>query len=503
MMAEQTGKMEYSLTALLHGFAEMNDGRERMVTGLSVDSRSIQQGDLFIACDGSHVQGYEYIEQAIQSGAVAVVLDSNNNINKVARLDAVPVIAVDDLQNKLGLIADRFYDHPSQKMLVIGITGTNGKTSCAHFISQVLHSKSEPCGMIGTLGNGLYDDIKPGTHTTPLAIPLHGLISDLYDAGAKRLVMEVSSHGLEQNRVGGVQFDLALFTNLSRDHLDYHGDMESYANAKRMLFQIEGLQYAVINTDDAFGQSLLKEISDVVSVVAYSLSGVAQQGVSTICVTQITLDKNGIVMQVDTPWGSGELRSSLLGRFNAENLLASMACLLVMGLQLEDVLERLAQIETVPGRMERIEGTNGPTVIVDYAHTPDALEHVLNAAREHCAGKLWCVFGCGGDRDQGKRALMGEVAARLSDYVIVTDDNPRHEDPKKIVNGILSGMNKREHVLVEHDRAMAIRNAIEKADKNDLVLIAGKGHEDYQLIRDEKRPFSDREYVKVLLDKMA
>ena len=353
--------------------------------------------------------------------------------------------------------------------------------------------------MIGTLGNGLYGDIKPGTHTTPLAIPLHGLIDELHDAGATRLVMEVSSHGLEQNRVGGVQFDLALFTNLSRDHLDYHGDMESYANAKRQLFQIEGLQYAVINADDAFGQTLLKEIPDAVSVVAYSLSGKALQGVSTVCATQVTLDKNGITMQVDTPWGSGELCSSLLGRFNAENLLATLACLLVMGLKLDDVLERLAQIRTVPGRMERIEGKKGPTVIVDYAHTPDALEHVLKAAREHCEGKLWCVFGCGGDRDQGKRSLMGEVAAMLSDNVIVTDDNPRHEDPKKIVNGILSGMDKREHVSVEHDRAMAIRSAIEKADKNDLVLIAGKGHEDYQLIRDEKKPFSDRDYVKVLL----
>ncbi|MDH5437152.1 MAG: UDP-N-acetylmuramoyl-L-alanyl-D-glutamate--2,6-diaminopimelate ligase, partial [Gammaproteobacteria bacterium] len=281
--------------------------------------------------------------------------------------------------------------------------------------------------------------------------------------------------------------------------LDYHGDMESYANAKRKLFQTEGLQYAVINADDAFGQSLFKEISDAVSVVAFSLSGKVQQGVSTICVTQITLDENGIAMQVDTPWGRGELHSSLLGRFNAENLLASMTCLLVMGLPFEDVLARLARIKTVPGRMERIAGTKGPTVIVDYAHTPDALEHVLKAVREHCTGKLICVFGCGGDRDQGKRPLMGEVAARLSDSVIVTDDNPRHEDPKKIVSGILSGMNNHEPVLVEHDRAMAIRHAIEKADKHDLVLIAGKGHEDYQLIGDEKRPFSDRDYVKVLL----
>ncbi|MDH5436895.1 MAG: Mur ligase family protein, partial [Gammaproteobacteria bacterium] len=260
MMAKQVAKMEYSLKALLEGFAEVSDAMDRIVTGLSIDSREMQQGDLFFACAGSHIQGYEFVEQAIQSGAIAVVIDSNEHINKIARLDAVPVIAVDDLQNKLGLIADRFYDHPSQKMFVVGITGTNGKTSCAHFIAEALHGESEPCGMIGTLGNGLYGNIKPGTHTTPLAIPLHGLMSDLYKAGAKRLVMEVSSHGLEQNRVGGVQFDLALFTNLSRDHLDYHGDMESYANAKRKLFQTEGLQYAVINADDAFGQSLFKEI---------------------------------------------------------------------------------------------------------------------------------------------------------------------------------------------------------------------------------------------------
>ena len=499
MMAEQADNMEFSLKALLRGFAEVSDAMECIVTGLSIDSRSVQRGDLFIACAGSNVHGYEFIEQAVQSGAIAIVIDGNDTANNIARLDAVPVIAIDDLKNKLGLIADRFYDHPSQKMFVMGITGTNGKTSCAHFLAQALHSKLEPCGMIGTLGNGLYDDIKPGTHTTPLAIPLHGLIDELHHAGAKRLVMEVSSHGLEQNRVGGVQFDLALFTNLSRDHLDYHGDMESYADAKRQLFQIEGLQYAVINADDEFGQSLLKEVSDAVSVVAYSLSGNALQGISTIRATQVTLDKNGITMQVDTPWGSGELHSSLLGRFNAENLLASLSCLLVMGLKLEDVLERLAKISTVPGRMERIEGKKDPMVIVDYAHTPDALEHVLKAAREHCAGKLWCVFGCGGDRDQGKRPLMGEVAATLSDNTIVTDDNPRHEDPKKIINGILSGIENRDHVSVEHDRAMAIRSAIEQADKNDLVLIAGKGHEDYQLIGDEKRPFSDREYVKVLL----
>ena len=499
MMAEQISTMEYSLKALLRGFANVSDAMDCIVTGLSIDSRHIAPGDLFVACAGSNVQGYEFIEQAVQSGAIAIVVDSEDSANNIERLDAVPVIAIDDLKNKLGLIADRFYDHPSQEMFVIGITGTNGKTSCAHFLSQALHSESEPCGMIGTLGNGLYGDIKPGTHTTPLAIPLHGLISDIRDAGGTRLVMEVSSHGLEQNRIGGVQFDLALFTNLSRDHLDYHGNMENYGKAKRQLFQIEGLQYAVINADDAFGQTLLKDISDAVSVVAYSLSGTALQGISTIRATQVTLDENGITMQVDTPRGSGELHSSLLGRFNAENLLASLSCLLEMGLDLEEALERLAKVSTVPGRMERIKGNHGPVVIVDYAHTPDALEHVLKAAREHCTGKLWCVFGCGGDRDQGKRPLMGEAAVTLSDHVIVTDDNPRHEDPKKIVNGILSGMENREHVSIEHDRAMAIRNAIEQADKNDLVLIAGKGHEDYQIIGDEKRSFSDREYVKVLL----
>jgi len=462
------------------------------ITGLALDSRRVQAGDLFVALPGTCTEGHRFIEAAVAAGAVAVLVDAT----KLAGLAdvAVPCLALENLKDKLGGIAERFYGSPCKEMFVVGVTGTNGKTSCSHFIAQALHETTAPAAVIGTLGNGLVDQLETATHTTPDAISLHALLRRLVDTGAKSVAMEVSSHGLEQGRVAGVGFDLALFTNLSRDHLDYHGDMAAYGRAKARLFQLPGLKCAVINADDAFGQTLLDALPESVERVVYSLDDTCR-GEDHVCGEIISQGRDGLLLEVRTPWGEGRLHSSLLGRFNAANLLAVLSVLLLKGMGLETALERLSRLNTVPGRMERFGGVaKQPLVVVDYAHTPDALEQVLVTLREHCGAKLWCVFGCGGDRDAGKRPQMGSIAVRYADQIILTDDNPRHEDPAGIIKDIAAGIKGGEFMQLP-DRAEAIHYAISQAAANDVVLVAGKGHEDYQQVGDEKRPFSDSEQV--------
>lgn len=485
-----------SLQELLSGLV---DGiiADITVTGLALDSRKVVQGDLFIALAGTQTNGHQYVDAAIEAGAVAVLCDAAVIQGETLEQD-VPCLPIAGLKHKLGVIAERFYGLPSQKMFVVGVTGTNGKTSCSHFIAQALNSEATPSAVIGTLGNGFIDRLEQATHTTPDAVTLHAMLRRFVDAGAKSVVMEVSSHGLEQGRVSGVEFDLALFTNLSRDHLDYHADMDAYGRAKAGLFAMPGLSYAVINGDDAFGRELLIDLSADIDTVVYSQtdSHFEQKTVRGDIVSQ---GHDGLLLDVQTPWGDGRLHSALLGRFNVSNLLAVLSTLLLSGMGFDTALQKLSQLKTVPGRVERFGGeAEQPLVVVDYAHTPDALEQVLATLREHCAAQLWCVFGCGGDRDQGKRALMGEIASRLADQIVLTDDNPRHEDPNLIIDNIATGI-QTDNVVVLRDRAAAIRHAVTHAATNDVVLVAGKGHEEYQQVGDQKIPFSDRQQVQQAL----
>ena len=496
MMAAAT--RSWDLSALLAGMAAVNDQQDVSVTGLSLDSRSVQPGDLFLACAGTRQHGLLHARQAIDRGAAAIAWEACVDHEPAPDIN-VPAVAVEALGQKVGLIADRFFAHPSGAMTVIGITGTDGKTSISHFLAQALDQESAPCGVLGTLGYGLYGQLEPATHTTPDGVTLQGTIQRLRELGARWLAMEVSSHALEQGRVNGVAFDFAVFTNLSRDHLDYHGTMEIYGETKRRLFEWPGLDYAIINLDDAFGRKLSQSLPPHVRLLGYGMQAADRYDAEAVLASELKLDRNGLRATVVTPWAEGELEARVLGRFNVMNLLAVLATLLAIGIELPDALVRLRSTRTVPGRMEPFDLPGRPLVVVDYAHTPAALENALRALREHCEGELWCVFGCGGDRDRGKRPLMAKVVERYADRVVVTDDNPRGEDPRGIVEEILQGFDTPDRVDVEHDRARAIAAAIERAAANDVVLVAGKGHETVQLVGDEQRPFSDREQVRAVL----
>ncbi|VAX01841.1 UDP-N-acetylmuramoylalanyl-D-glutamate--2,6-diaminopimelate ligase [hydrothermal vent metagenome] len=492
--------MPRSLLELLDGIVRLPDLPEAEIGGLALDSRQVAFGDLFFALEGSQAHGRQFIDQAIERGSAAVLQEATW-VKKEQR-SGVPVISLPELKFKLGAIAERWYGNASQALTVIGVTGTNGKTSVSHFIAQALRADG-PCGVIGTLGNGLignglFDGLQFGTHTTPDAITVHGLLAGMRDAGAPQAVMEVSSHALDQGRVAGVAFDVAVFTNLSREHLDYHGDMASYGRAKRRLFETPGLKYAVINLDDDYGQSLLAGMPGAVGTVSYGFDD--SRLPPSLLGADLQLNNQGLRLRIESDWGSGELSVPLLGRFNAENLLAAFAALLACGLSFDEVLARLSCVQPVPGRMQRLGGGAGePLVVVDYAHTPDALTQVLEALRAHGAGRLICVFGCGGDRDEGKRPLMARAVELVADQVIVTDDNPRGEDPDVIVADIFSGFKTADAVTVINDRAAAIRHAVSRASEADVVLVAGKGHEDYQLLGGQRLPFNDAEQVRAAL----
>ena len=501
MMAAQKQQTGVLLSELLRDLCGVQPEQERHVHGLALDSRHIRAGDLFLACAGDKDHGLRFVDMALTAGASAVAWEPVSNPEMIVLLQqippSVPVLAVPGLRYKVGLIADRFFGQPSQRMQVIGITGTNGKTSCSHFLAQLLNEDA-PCGVIGTLGCGLYGELESSPHTTPDAVTVHGVLAAMSDAGAKHVAMEVSSHGLAQGRVAGVQFAIGVFTNLTQDHLDYHGNMEEYARVKKQLFQMPGLRAAVINHDDPVGRQWLAELGGGLKSISYGLT--TDHGAPLVHGHDLTLDEHGIRMRVQTPWGEGDLRSQLVGAFNASNLLAVLSALLVLGWPLDKALLAVGRLRSVPGRMEHIAGQGDqPQVVVDYAHTPDALRQALTALRNHCQGRLWCVFGCGGDRDRGKRAQMGAIAEQLADAVVVTDDNPRNEEPEVITDQILQGFRDRGGVPLIHDRAEAIEYAIRHAGAGDMILIAGKGHEDYQLVRGRVLPFDDREQARRIL----
>ncbi|HSH97804.1 MAG: UDP-N-acetylmuramoyl-L-alanyl-D-glutamate--2,6-diaminopimelate ligase [Methylophilaceae bacterium] len=460
------------------------------ISGLTSDSRKVSKGDLFVAYAGESNDGRAFIQQAITQGASAVAWEADGFAwNADWQVLNIPVPG---LRKLAGNIADEFYAHPSKKLWMIGVTGTNGKTSCTHWLAQALNALGRKTAVVGTLGNGFPGALSAAINTTPDPIVLHGMLADYLDEAANAVAMEVSSHGLDQGRLNGVHFNLAVLTNLSRDHLDYHGDMAAYADAKRKLFDWDGLECAVLNLDDPFGEAISVSLRTAgKKVLTYGLVEGDVRG------SRLHFDSQGLFMTVETPWGNAEIQAAVVGRFNAYNVLAVLASLLASNVKLADAVNAIKHIQPVAGRMQRYGGGHKPLVVIDYAHTPDALEKALSALRGQTTAKLICVFGCGGNRDQGKRPLMGEVASRLADEVIVTTDNPRDEDPAEIIKAIVAGISSA--YQVETHREIAIHNAIAQAHTGDVVLVAGKGHEDYQEIAGIKYPFSDEAVVRLAL----
>jgi len=461
-------------------------------SGITADSRMVKPGYLFLAYPGVHSDGRDYIAQAIEAGAIGVIFD-DADFTWQAKW-TVSHRAVRHLKQAVGDIAADFYRHPSAKLNLVGVTGTNGKTSVSHWLAQSLNYLGQKTAVLGTVGNGFLNATSAASNTTPDAILLQAMLAEYLALDARAVVMEVSSHGLDQGRVNGVEFDVAVLTNLSRDHLDYHGNMEAYAQAKQKLFGWPSLKCAVINADDAFGVGVLAELNaQSKPVLSYGFStGADVRG------RHLSLHEAGLSMQVTYQQNSVELQAPILGRFNAYNVLAVLSALLAMGVSLEQALPALAQLQSVPGRMQQCGGGKLPLVVVDYAHTPDALEKVLMTLREQAPGQLICLFGCGGERDAGKRPLMGSVAAALADQVIVTSDNPRSESPEAIIAEVLHGMNDAVY-QVQPDRAQAIKLAILSAQPGDIVLLAGKGHETYQEVAGVKQPFDDVEQARLAL----
>jgi len=482
------------LRELLEGMARVPGVANREVRGLQTDSRRVQSGDLFLALPGMMADGRDYIGDAVASGAGAIAYETDDGYRLPGA--PVPAFAVSGLRHKIGVIADRFYGAPSRRLVVVGVTGTNGKTTCTQLLAQALDQPPRRCAVIGTLGGGFPGALNASVHTTPDAVTVQRLLAEFLEQGAAHAAMEVSSHALEQGRVNGVRFHVAVFTNLTRDHLDYHGDMTAYGLAKAKLFAHQGLKYAVINHDDDFGRRLLADVGAPVTCLSYGIEG------GDVRAREVRPSPEGLWLRIQTPQGETELRSPLIGHFNVYNLLAVFATLLALGVELNDAVARLARAQAPAGRAERFGGAKGlPLVVVDYAHTPDALEKILMALREHTRGKLCCVFGCGGDRDRGKRPVMGGIAERLADVVLLTDDNPRHESGDAIIADIVGGMRAAPRII--RDRRNAIATAIQGATEGDIVLIAGKGHEDYQQVGDERRPYSDRDIVRELTGEAA
>jgi len=487
-----------TLKQLLSGLSVSEYLPDIEVKGLTLDSREVEPGYVFIALEGQFDHGLAYAEAAISKGAVAVLCDEKFDqycqqilSRLMSRAICVPVRG---LQDKLGEMANQFYGEPSEKIFISGVTGTDGKTSVSHFIAQAMNQAYGLSAVIGTLGNGLIDDLEESSHTTPDVINLHKMLAGFYQKGVKHVAMEVSSHGLDQKRVDNVDFDVAVLTNLSRDHLDYHGDIESYKQAKKKLFTENIGKALVLNIDDAFGDEIFKENKNNKTIWLYGLNEKkARQSKLYVYASNIRNSKNGVEFTLNSSQGVADVNVQLIGEFNIYNVLASTCVLLESGINFNHAVKYVQKLHTVAGRMELLAYKGKPSVVIDYAHTPEALTQALINIRKHTAGKVICVFGCGGDRDVGKRPLMAGAAEKLSDLVIVTNDNPRTEDPLKIIDDIKQGISNEIQLMVEMDRKKAIQHAVEISAPEDLVLVAGKGHELFQIIGDEKIAFSDKE----------
>lgn len=465
--------------------------RDPLIRELTLDSRNVRPGDLFLAVPGAKVDGREHIADALARGAAAVAYEEQGA--RVLPITDVPLIPVKGLIAQLSDIAGRFYGEPSRQLNLVGVTGTNGKTSVTQLVAQALDLLGQRCGLIGTLGTGFYGELQSGRLTTPDPIAVQSTLNDLKKGGAKAVAMEVSSHALEQGRVAALEFDIAVMTNLSRDHLDYHGSMEAYEAAKAKLFAWPSLRCQVVNLDDDFGRRLadFARRPSVDHIETRLLSYSLENSEASLYCREAVFNDDGVRATLVTAQGERTLRSQLLGRFNLSNMLAAVATLLALDYALDEILKVTPQLQGPIGRMQRLGGGDKPLVVVDYAHTPDALEKVLEALRPHAHGKLLCLFGCGGDRDRGKRPLMAEVAERLADRVLVTDDNPRTEDPLRIFDDIRPGFARPAEVEFVAGRGEAIAHLIATAAANDVIVLAGKGHEDYQEINGERHDFSD------------
>ena len=488
------------------------------VENIATDSRMVKPGDTFLAYVGEKVDARKFIPQAIKAGANAVLWERNGFVWS-SKWANTPNLPVSKLRAKIGSIASHVYGNPSGKLWLIGVTGTNGKTSCVQWLAQALTKLDIKTASIGTLGDGFVDELRPAVNTTPDPVLLQQRMASFLKHGAQYVVMEVSSHGIEQGRINGSTLSVALFTNLSHDHLDYHGSMQAYAAAKARLFHWAGLKYAVLNFDDVFSVELIKQLTGrATHIIGYGFKelGIKERDPKLFKMVHgrnLRVSSQGLEFDVVFEGERIKVKTELIGEFNASNLLAVLSTLLACGLSLSDAVKSLKEIQPITGRMEKFGGGNLPLVVVDFAHTPVALEKtlialrvVINSAKDiskikNKKSKLICVFGCGGDRDQDKRALMGKIATELSDETIITSDNPRNEDPCSIINEIVSGAGI--NYLVQENREAAIRRALYGAHKGDIVLIAGKGHEVYQEIGVKKIPFSDVKVVRLILQELT
>ena len=494
-MRVESATIERSLADLLQDWVD--DAPEHRVTGLAMNTDELRPGDAFLAVPGAASHGLDYLDQAVAAGATAVIHQPDGR----HPVTDVPMVAVDGLGDRVAELAMMFYGAPAEQLPVVAVTGTNGKTSTAHYIAQCWAGKAL---YIGTLGRGL---VGPGTlstsrYTTPDPVALQRALFEGLAAGADLASLEASSHALAQGRLDGTRLEVAVFTNLSRDHLDFHSDADDYAEAKAKLFSDCAPVFGVINADDVIGREWLDRFSGSVEMLSYGLDPDHRPDV--LCeVTEQNPD--GMALRLVTPWGEAELRSDLLGRFNASNLAAAASTLGLLGMSFSRLVQALEMIRPVPGRMQAVESTGSaqPRFVIDYAHTPEALLQVLQALRQHCPGQLICVFGCGGDRDPGKRPMMGEAAERVADQLIITSDNPRSESPMAIIDDVLAGLESPHKAVVEPDRATAIARAAQSAGAGSVVLVAGKGHEDYQEIDGERRPFSDLEQIRKVMEVAA
>lgn len=487
------------LTYLLKGICQVPSALNTQIHGIQSDSRRVKPGDLFIALSGVNHAAEDYVGHAIKLGAAAVLIEVSENIpagGAVPHEDGAAVeLYVPALREHVGEIAHRFFKTPSEEMQVVGVTGTNGKTSVSHYLAQFFQLIGRESGVIGTLGYGLIgldEELIDTQHTTPSVVDVHRYLAHLRDAGAEFVAMEVSSHGLSQGRVNGVRFEGAVFTNLSRDHLDYHETMERYAQAKAKLFAVPTLKYAVINSDDDYCSVMTENLPNQAIALRYG------KGVNAQIQASKKASDHGLSAEIKANGHQFSLSSELVGDFNLYNLLSVIGVAVAKGLG-ESELQLVSRIRAVPGRMERYYATGAAPLVVDYAHTPDALESALLTLRENCTGKLWLVFGCGGDRDVGKRLEMGRLAEQHADFVIITDDNPRTENPDRITREIERGFENTSNYEVIHDRGLAIETAFTRAQPEDCVLVAGKGHENYQEINGVRHYFDDAQKCRVIL----
>ncbi|MEH0742208.1 UDP-N-acetylmuramoyl-L-alanyl-D-glutamate--2,6-diaminopimelate ligase [Vibrio cholerae] len=484
-----------TLTQLLRPWLELGDELAIPVRQLELDSRQVTNGSTFVAIQGHALDARKFIPAAIAQGANAVIAQACSRAphGLVEYIQSVPVVYVDALDQRLSQLALSLY--PVAGNHLIGVTGTNGKTTVTQLIAQWLELLGQRAAVLGTAGNGFLENLQPAVNTTGSAVTICQMLSQLQQRGAHYTAMEISSHGLVQGRVKALPFAAGVFTNLSRDHLDYHGTMDEYARAKQMLFTDHACQHAIINADDAVGAQWLTQLDHATAV---SLSPTTHK--RAVFAHHVLYSEQGIELHFDGLYGQGELQVPLIGQFNASNVLVAMTTLLELGFDKSALMATAPQLEPVIGRMELFASPGKAKVVVDYAHTPDALEKALQALRVHCHGKLWAIFGCGGDRDTGKRPMMASIGEQLADQVILADDNPRSEDPKAIVQDMLDGMAKPNLAIVEHDRYQALRYALVNSQAQDIILLAGKGHEDYQVLADKTVHYSDRESAAELLE---